>query len=94
MPAVHVHNGLNMKSFHRALAGNAHECSLSSSIGKVRGERIACVAQEIVFLSYLSSSLLPHTGATGIKRTSRTRSHNPLNLLVISFTEHIVLKNN
>jgi len=28
------------------------------------------------------------------QRTSRTRSHNPLNLLVISFTEHIVLKNN
>ena len=33
---VHVHNLLNMKRFHGVLAGNVHESSLKSRIGKVR----------------------------------------------------------
>jgi hypothetical protein len=42
---------------------------------------------------YLSSlHKLDHVVAP--KRTSRTRSHNPLNLFVISSIEHIVLRNN
>jgi len=38
--------------------------------------------------------LTPFEGAADHYRTSRTHSHKPLNLLIISFIEHIDLKNN
>ena len=37
---MYVHNLLSMKSFHGALAGKVHECSLTLSIGRVRSIHI------------------------------------------------------
>jgi hypothetical protein len=41
---------------------------------------------------YLAEKIL--TSRSALERTSRTHSHKPLNLLVIFFIAHIVLKNN
>jgi hypothetical protein len=43
---VYVPNLLSMKSFHRILAGNAHEYQLKSRIGKARYDAIAEIRME------------------------------------------------
>jgi hypothetical protein len=55
----------------------------------VREGRVACYNQQI--RSAVDASMLLHSYLT---HTSRTHSHNPLNLLSILFIGHIALKNN
>ena len=70
---VHVHNLLNMKRFHGVLAGNVHESSLKSRIGKVscvnilmrRG--ISARSKRKLVPTMSSAYLLPLTSTTTVR---------------------------
>jgi transposase len=65
----------------------------------LRGVQCTAAVTTVVELGDLSRfenprPLMSYLGLTPSERTSRTRSHNPLSLFVISYIEHIVLRNN